>query len=128
MPFALYEYDSAYHLFFAETVRTLAQERSPLLAGMETMETSGTVGSRVRTRDGMDVTLAPGKTSTEITNDLGAVRTGDYESLYVELDKASDSMAKELVGLFVETMNKITEGTGNIVDAGGQKLRDARQG
>jgi len=120
--FALYEYDAAYRLFFGETVRTLARARSPLLAQMQFTEISGTIGSRVRTREGMDVVLEPGKTSAEVSNDLTAIRAGDYEQLYVELDQAADAMAEGLVGFFVETMDKVTEGTGNVVDAGGQKL------
>ncbi|MEJ7656272.1 MAG: hypothetical protein WKF33_04500 [Thermoleophilaceae bacterium] len=122
MAFALYEYDAAYRLFFGETVRTIAQARSPLLAQMQFIEISGTVGSRVRTREGMDVSLESGEISTEVSNDLTAIRAGDYEQLYVELDQAADAMAEELVGHFVQTMDKVTEGTGNVVDAGGQKL------
>jgi hypothetical protein len=122
MPFALYEYDAAFSDFFGETVRTLARARSPLLSQMEFVEVPGTVGSRVRDREGMDVVLEPGKTTSEVTADLNAVRDGDYEQLYAELDAASDSMAEQLVGFFVETMAKVTEGTGNVVDAGGAPL------
>lgn len=122
MPFALYEYDAAFTRFFSEAVRTLARARSPILSQIQFIETPGTVGSRVRDRQGMDVVLEPGHTSTEVTADLNAVRDGDYGQLYAALDEASDSMAEQLVGLFVETLNKVTEGTGNVVDAGGKPL------
>lgn len=122
MPFALYEYDAAYGEFFSQAVRLLARERSPMLSQMHFETMYGTLGSRVRTREGMDVVLEPAETSTEITNDLRAVRAGDYERLYSELDSASEQMAKGLVGVLVRTIDAVTEGTGNQIDAGGDPL------
>lgn len=122
VPFALYEYDVAFTRFFGDTVRTLARARSPILSQVQVVDVAGTLGSRVRDRQGMDVVLEPGTTSTEVTADLKAVVNGDYEQLYAELEEASDSMAEQLVGLFVESLNKVTEGTGNVVDAGGKPL------
>lgn len=95
VPFALYEYDTAFTRFFEEAVRTLAQARSPILREIQFIEAPGTVGSRVRDRQGMDVDLEPSATSTDFTADLNAVRLGDYQRLYAELDQASDSMAEQ---------------------------------
>jgi hypothetical protein len=120
MPFALNEYDAAFARFFSQTMRVLAQAHSPLLAQMRFVEMSGTVGSRVRNRQGMDIVLDPGETSTEVTSDLDAVRSGDYEQLYKAMFESADAMAEQLVGYFVETIGKVTEGTGNVIDAGGR--------
>ena len=120
MPFALHEYDAAFSRFFSQTMRVLAQAHSPLLAQMRFVEVPGTVGSRVRDRQGMDIVLHPGKTSTEVTSDLKEVRDGDYEQLYKAMFESADAMAEQLVGYFVESMGKVTEGTGNVVDAGGR--------
>jgi hypothetical protein len=120
MPFALYEYDAAFGRFFSQTMRVLAQAYSPLLAEMRFIEMPGTVGSRVRDRQGMDIVLDPGKISTEVTSDPKAVRAGDYERLYEAMHESADSMAEQLVGYFVEGMGKVTEGTGNVTDAGGR--------
>jgi hypothetical protein len=120
MPFALHEYDAAFGRFFSQTMRVLAQAHSPLLAQMRFVEMPGTVGSRIRDRQGMDIVLDPGKTSTEVTSDLKAVRDGDYERLYEAMFESADAMAEQLVGYFVESMGKVTEGTGNVVDAGGR--------
>jgi len=120
MPFALYEYDAAFGRFFSQTMRVLAQAYSPLLAEMRFIEMPGTVGSRVRDRQGMDVVLDPGNISTEVTSDLKAVRAGDYERLYEAMYESADSMAEQLVGYFVEGMGKVTEGTGNVTDADGR--------
>jgi hypothetical protein len=120
MPFALHEYDAAFGRFFSETMRVLAHAQSPLLAQMRFVEMPGTVGSRVRDRQGMDIVLDPGKTSTEVISDLKAVCDGDYEQLYEAMFESADAMAEQLVGYFVESMGKVTEGTGNMVDAGGR--------
>ncbi|MEA2475122.1 MAG: hypothetical protein QOE06_3037 [Thermoleophilaceae bacterium] len=120
MPFALYEYDAAFTRFFSQTMRVLAQAHSPLLAEMRFVETPGTIGSRVRDREGMDIVLDPGKTSTEITSDLKAVREGHYEQLYEAMYESADAMAEQLVGYFIESIGKVTEGTGNVLDAGGR--------
>jgi len=120
MPFALYEYNAAFGRFFSQTMRVLAQAYSPLLAEMRFIEMPGTVGSRVRDRQGMDVVLDPGNISTEVTSDLKAVRAGDYERLYEAMSESADSMAEQLVGYFVEGMGKVTEGTGNVTDADGR--------
>ena len=120
MPFALPEYDAAFGRFFSQTMRVLAQAFSPLLAQMSFIEMPGTVGSRVRNRQGLDIVLDPGKTSTEVTSDLKAVRAGDYERLYEAMYESADSMAEQLVGHFVESMGKVTEGTGNVTDAAGR--------
>jgi len=120
MPFALYEYNAAFGRFFSQTMRVLAQAYSPLLAEMRFIEMPGTVGSRVRDRQGMDVVLDPGNIPTEVTSDLKAVRAGDYERLYEAMYESADSMAEQLVGYFVEGMGKVTEGTGNVTDADGR--------
>lgn len=120
MPFALPEYDAAFGRFFSQSMRVLAQAISPLLAQMRFIEMPGSVGSRVRDRQGLDIVLDPGKTTTEVTSDLKAVRAGDYEQLYEAMYDSAESMAEQLVGHFVESMGKVTEGTGNVTDAGGQ--------
>lgn len=122
VPFALHEYDAAFSQFFGQTVRALALARSPLLNETQFMEVSGTLGSRVRTREGVDVELEPGGVDMEVTADLKAVRAGDFAVLHGEMNKAADRLAEGLAAFFVEGMSKVTEGTGNVIDAGGQEL------
>lgn len=70
----------------------------------------------------MDVELEPGGVGMEVTADLNAVRAGDFAVLHGEMDAAADRLAEGLVGFFVDGMSKVTEGTGNVVDAGGEEL------
>lgn len=122
MPFALHEYDKAFSDFFSETIQTLARVSSPLLSQIKTIEVTGSVGSRVRDRQGMDVELEPRKSSTEVTADLNSVRDGAYEQLHAEIYAGAESMAEQLVGFLVDGLNKVTEATGNSVNAGGKRL------
>lgn len=121
-PFALHEYDAAFSRFFSQTMRVLAQAHSPLLAQMRFVEVPGTLGTRVRDRQGMDVVIDPGKAATEVSSDFDAIRNGDYEELYDTMFASADVMAEQLVGYLVESMGKLTEGTGNVVDAGGRRF------
>ena len=122
MLFSLHEYDAAFGRFFGRGMRVLAQASSPLLADMRFVEMPGTAGSRVRDRQGMDVVLDPGEISTKVTSELDAVRDGDYEQLHAAMFESADVMARQLVGHLIETMGKVTEGTGNVVDAGGRSF------
>lgn len=122
MPFAAYEYDRAFSEFFSQSMLVLAQAMSPLLAQMQFIETSGTVGSRVRDREGMDLALDPGHTLTDFATDLRAVRSADLPRLYDAMSESADSMTEQLVGFFIESLGKITEATGNITDVGGRPL------
>lgn len=120
VPFALREYDAAFSQFFSEAVRALARARSPLLSEIKFGTVPGPLGSRVRTREGMDVELAPTSIGLDVTGDLNGVREGDFAVLLAEMDVASEQLAKGLVESVVENLNQLTEGTGNVVDAGGR--------
>ena len=120
MLFALPEYDRAFAAFVHESVRELARARDPLLAQMKFAPTSGPLGSSIRDREGEEVEIPPGEVSYEIGASWAAIAAGDFDALYIALDEAAESLAKSLVGLWVGTMERITDATGNVVDAGGQ--------
>jgi hypothetical protein len=120
MPFALPEYDRAFSVFVAETVRELARARDPVLSQMQFSSVPSAVGSRVRDLEGLDVDLEPAKVGFELTMDLEAVRTGDYDAFVLALDDAAEMLARDLMRVWVGTMHKVTEATGNVIDAGGE--------
>jgi hypothetical protein len=105
-----------------DAVSALARAHHPLLAEIRVESVSGSLGSRIRDRDGMDVDLPPGKAGFEMTMRLDAVRDANFDDLIVEIDEASDLLAKDLIDMFLSTMSRVTEATGNVVDAGGQKF------
>ncbi len=119
MPFKLNEYDEAFRDFVGEVVRELARARDPVLREMTFEAVSSTVGSRVQGRDGLNVDLAPSAVGFGITLTDDAIRTFDRDAFVLDLDAAADEYAKGLMKMWVETMNKLTGATGNVVDAGG---------
>jgi hypothetical protein len=125
MPFSLPEYDRAFARFVTDTVHELAVARSPVLSQMQFTTMPSTVGSRVRDLEGLDVDLAPEKVGYEMSMSVEAIRTGDYEQFYVEVDLAADLLAKDLMRVWFGAMNRITEATGNVVDAGGRLTYEA---
>jgi hypothetical protein len=114
------EYDAPFARFLHEAVSELARQRSPLLAQIprETAPSAG--GSVVDERDGDQLELASEPIEYGVSMNADAVRSGDFDALAVQLDSASDELAKALVGLLVANLEKITDHTGQKVDAGGK--------
>ena len=120
VPFALYEYDDAFARWFSDTIRVVGAGVQSSV-GADALRGIARHGRlRVRDRQGLDVSLDESKITTDVTSDLNAVRSGDYEQLYEAMYKSADSLAEQLVGHFVQTIGKVTEGTGNVTDAGGR--------
>lgn len=80
---------------------------------------ASTLGSQIRTREGMDLRLPEKGVESEFTMDVEAVRRTDVAAFAEQLEQASEGYAKQLVGYVFETMNAVTQATGNVVDAGG---------
>lgn len=119
MPFALNEYGEAFGVFVGEVVRDLARSRDPVLREMTFEAVPSTVGSRVQSREGLNVELEPTKVGFEISLSDEQIGHFDRSALVLQLDQAADGYAKGLMKMWVETMGKVTEATGNVIDAGG---------
>lgn len=117
MPFATPEYDHAFGEFLYKVVNDLARTRSPLLSMISQETTRSTVASRVRDREGLDVDMPEQTAGFKMKLDIEEIRAGDPVALVVELDRASAELARELVGMVVITLDKITEATGNVVSS-----------
>jgi hypothetical protein len=120
MPFVLPEYDVPFERFVHEAVSELARQRSPLLAQIPRETVSGASGSVVDQRDGDPLELTSEPVEYGYSMNAEAVREGDFDAFMVQLDSASDELAEGLVGLLVSSMTKITDYTGQKVDAGGE--------
>lgn len=120
MPFRLPEYDRAFEDFVHRSVHALARARSPLLAGMPVEEGGSTTSSVVDSRGAAQLDLPSESVGFGITMDVQAVRAGDFDSFHAGLDSAADELGKGLVGMFVKTMDQVTESTGNVVKAEGE--------
>lgn len=120
VPFALPEYDRPFTSFIHETVSELARQRSPLLSKIQREPSPGTGSSVVDQRDGEQLELSMEPIEYGLSMNVEAVRGGDYDALTTELDSASGELAQQQVALLVSAMEKITDHTGQVTDAGGQ--------
>jgi hypothetical protein len=119
MPFALPEYDIAFWRYVHDATRDMAQSQSELLGSMTFVEEGSTVGSRVQDRDGMDVELEPAATAVEMSTVFEDVRAGNLDAFASQIHAAGEEFGKQLVEHWAASMKKLTDATGNTVDAGG---------
>ncbi len=111
-------------MFVGDVVRELARSRDPVLAEMTFEAVPSTVGSRVQSREGLNVELEPSKVGFEISLSDDAVRNFDVEAFVSQADRAADEYANGLMKMWIGSIDKVTEATGNVVDAGGQLTFD----
>ncbi len=122
MPFKVPEYDSAFRSFFGEAVHELAAARSGLVSEMPIEESPGALGSVIQDREGNDVDLSSKAVQMEITLDANDVRDGDPEALLLLIDSVSEQLSGGLDRSMLGFLEKVTDATGNVVDAGGKKF------
>lgn len=120
MPFLTTEHDLAFGQFIYETTHELARARSPLLQRIRVVPAAGTASSVVDSRESEQLDLPARQVGFTLTSDVDAVRSCDVEALTAALDQAADELGKDLVGMFVDTMNKVTQSTGNVVQSKGK--------
>lgn len=124
MPFDLPEYDRAFAVFLHDLVDGLARARDPVLAMIGVETTTSSVASRIRHRDGIDVDLPEELVGFSLAVPRDAVLKGDLGQFAAEVDNASEELSKRLATMMFSTLDKVTEATGNVVDAGGKLTFD----
>lgn len=125
IPFELPEYDHAFAEFIFEVAHGLAMANSPLLRQIPVLSAPGTASSVVDARDLEQLDLPAQPVGFAVTNDLRAIRDGDFEPLVVSLSEGSDELGSELMRLVFGTMDRVTQATGNIVKASGEPTFEA---
>jgi hypothetical protein len=120
--FALPEYDKAFAEFVSDRVRELATAGDGLLSGIQFVPMTSTVGSRLGSRDGMEVDIAPQPMGYEFSLTEDMIRETDVTSLVSMLDEAAQEYARQLTQALFQTMNAVTDATGNVVNTGGERL------
>jgi hypothetical protein len=119
MPFALAAYDHAFTDFLHGSVNALARAQDPLLGeiGEEVVESGGS--SVVDSRADGPLHLETERVGFEISWEREDAISGNFEALLLQLDSASQELAKKLVELLFKTLGAVTESTGNVIDAEG---------
>lgn len=120
MPFVLPEYDQSFSTFIHRLIRELAGAHEPLVGKIRSEPAVGTASSLIQVR-GEEALDLPGESlDYGMTMEVSAVREGNFEFLVMEMDKAASELGDKLVGMLIANLGKVTDMTGNVVDAGGQ--------
>jgi len=122
MSFLLTEYDEAYREFLYVTVNELARCQHPILEEIATERTEGTVSSVVDSRENEQLEISSNPIGFEIRWDREEILKGNPDSLLLQLDSEGKKLGEKAVGRLIETLSAVTASTGNVIDAGGEKL------
>jgi hypothetical protein len=122
VPFKTTEYDRAFAEFVHRTANELARARSPLLAQIPVLPATGSASSVVGSRDGDELDLPEEAVGFEMSSSVDALRACDIDALTAAIDEGAEELGKALVGMFISTIDKVTEKMGNVVAAKGKSF------
>ncbi|WP_027005292.1 hypothetical protein [Conexibacter woesei] len=119
MPFSLPEYSGAFAWFISDAIQELARAGDPILEQIEIVESPGALGSMFEDKEGFDVELEPASLTAGLVLDVDDVREGDPWKLALQIVMASSELREGQLRTMVGTLNRVTEATGNVVNAEG---------
>lgn len=120
--FVLPEYVNAAGVGVMEAVSALMPTHEPMLDRLgPPVKTSEVRNSVVRGKEG-EVELEVIEMGSEFATEHRDVLSGFPDSLYEQIDRAAKANAETLVKAMYENVIKITDATGNKIDAGGEPL------
>ncbi len=116
------EYDEAFGNFFSEMIHDLAVAQNPILEGIRLETAEGAVSSVVDSRQGPRLDLEAAPIGIEVAWDREDLLDGNSDPLLLTADASAKEFGDQLVGQLITTLDAVTDSTGNVVEAGGQKL------
>lgn len=122
MLFALPEYADGARTVSFRAVTALAVAHEPLLAQIRSLPAESIPVSRITDGQGGEIELEPVSVRVGLEMDIDALANGDLSGLLVALDDAARQEADTVTAALFASIDRITEMTGNRLDAGGQPL------
>lgn len=123
--FKLIEYAVAERRFIGRTLDALARARDPLLARVQVERTSRMPRTQITTDSGEVIEQEPVEIRTKLTQSPEDIIDGKLEALLVSLDQAAEEYSEQFGRHFYGQLSRITEATGNVVDAAGRPFFDS---
>ena len=120
MVFALPEYERATSTAVYTALSELARARSPLLAEIPQDSVTELPISRLSDDSGETLELEPVAVKVPVEFEIDAVIVGDLSPVLAGVSAAAETHKEALMKAFIETMGKVTDFTGNKLDAKGQ--------
>lgn len=117
--FELPEYDKAFGSFAFSAMHDLAIAGDPILSKIRRERSPGALGSVFLDKDGEEVELESRAIGADFSVLKSEVIEGDIWKLAMVLTKGSKGIEEGHKKMFFETLQKVTEATGNVVDSAG---------
>lgn len=125
MIFKLTEYARAEATFIGRALDALSRSRGGLLAEIRSEPTSRSGETQITTDSGDVVTFEPGEIAAEMSLHWDDIAAGRVEALVATIDEAAEHHHNEMTKWVLENLERLTEATGNVVDASGRPMFDA---
>jgi hypothetical protein len=122
--FALYEYAIAETRFIGGAVDALARTRDGLYGQIQREPVSRVQTTQITTDEGVVVEQPSVPVKYHITIHPEDLISGRLDRFIASLDEAADEMLGTLMPQFYEFLSKISEATGNVVDASDRPFFD----
>jgi hypothetical protein len=123
--FKLTEYARAEAMFVGRALEALSRSRGGMLAEIRSEPTSRSGETRVTTDTGEVVTFEPGEVVSHMSLQWDDIATGRVDALIATIDEAAGHHHDEMTKWVLENLERLTEATGNAIDASGKPLFDA---
>jgi hypothetical protein len=123
--FKLTEYARAEAMFVGRTLDALSRSRGGLLAEIRSEPTSRSGETRITTDSGEVVTFEPGEVVAQMSVEWDDVSAGRVDALIATIDEAAGHHHNEMTKWVLENIERLTEATGNAIDASGRPMFDA---
>jgi hypothetical protein len=117
--FALPEYDRAFTEFLHEAIHAVARARDPILSQIRVEEVQ-TIGTSRISGEEQTVDLPPIPAAIELSFEADDLIHGRVPGILAVIDDAADQHLRQVMPGFFESIARITDATGNKVDAGGR--------
>jgi hypothetical protein len=115
--FRLVEYAGAERACIGGTLDALARARDPLLSRIPIERTSRAQTTQITTDTGSVVEHQPVELRSSFSQRPDDIIEGRLDDLFASLDQAAEQYAEQFGKQFYEFMSRVTDATGNVVDA-----------
>lgn len=122
---ALWEYATAEALFIGAAVDALARTREGFYGQIEREPVSRVQTTQITTDEGVTVEQSAVEVRYHVTIHPDDLISGRLDRFVASLDEAAEEMLGGVMPQFYEYLSKVTEATGNVVDAADRPFFDA---
>ncbi|MEY2454824.1 MAG: hypothetical protein QOD92_4398 [Acidimicrobiaceae bacterium] len=124
--FRLDEYGTAGKEFFGDAVHALARASSPLLDMIRVEHVDALPPTRNTLSTGEEVPGGSMETKSMVTLSISEGIDGTFDDVHEAINKMSEDYASSVVPQMLEHISRLTEATGNVVDAQGRTVWEAQ--